>query len=75
MSEEEENKIIKLLQKEDIKDLNHDIALAPVWIQKIMIKATDRRWEKLISTGSKWLDIIYQLADVHTKKSKADLFI
>jgi ribosomal protein S19E (S16A) len=36
---EEENKIIDLLKKEDIKDLKHDIALAPVWVQKIMQKA------------------------------------
>lgn len=35
---EEENKIIALLEKEDTKDLTHDIALAPVWIQKIMRK-------------------------------------
>jgi hypothetical protein len=28
-----------LLKKEDEKDLKHDIALAPVWIQKIMNKA------------------------------------
>ena len=33
---EEENKIINLLKKEDIKDLKHDIELAPVWVQKIM---------------------------------------
>lgn len=33
---EEENKIISLLKKEDIKDLKHDIELAPVWVQKIM---------------------------------------
>ena len=33
---EEEIKIIDLLKKEDTKDLLHDIALAPVWIQKIM---------------------------------------
>jgi ribosomal protein S19E (S16A) len=36
---EEEQKILNLLRKEDIKDLKHDIALAPVWIQKIMKKA------------------------------------
>ena len=35
----EELKIIELLKKEDEKDLKHDIALAPVWIQKIMKKA------------------------------------
>jgi len=39
VSENEENKIIYLLGKEDEKDLKHDIALAPVWIQKIMRKA------------------------------------
>lgn len=39
VTEEEENKIIALLQKEDIKDLKHDRTLAPVWIQKIMNKA------------------------------------
>jgi Family of unknown function (DUF6088) len=36
---EEENKIVELLKKEDLKDLKHDIALAPVWVQKIMNKA------------------------------------
>ena len=36
---EEEKKIIDLLKKEEVKDLKHDIALAPVWVQKIMIKA------------------------------------
>ena len=36
---QEENKIINLLKKEDEKDLKHDITLAPVWVQKIMIKA------------------------------------
>ena len=35
----EEQKIINLLRKEDKNNLNHDIALAPVWIQKIMKKA------------------------------------
>ena len=39
VSEEEVNKIVELLKKEDKKDLKHDIALAPVWIQKIMKKA------------------------------------
>ncbi|MGI8597772.1 MAG: DUF6088 family protein [Chitinophagaceae bacterium] len=38
-TESEERKIIELLKKEDSKDLLHDIALAPVWIQKIMKKA------------------------------------
>jgi ribosomal protein S19E (S16A) len=36
---EEEEKILNVLEKEDEKDLKHDIALAPVWIQKIMKKA------------------------------------
>ena len=39
VSDEEEKKIIALLKKEDEKDLKHDIALAPVWIQKTMKKA------------------------------------
>ena len=39
VSMEEEKKIIDLLKREDIKDLKHDISLAPVWIQKIMKKA------------------------------------
>lgn len=34
-----EEKIIELLQKEDIKDLKHDIVLAPQWIAEIMAKA------------------------------------
>lgn len=38
-TEEEEQKIIALLKKEDVKLLKHDISLAPVWIQKIMTKA------------------------------------
>lgn len=36
---DEEQKILDLLRKEDEKELKHDIALAPVWIQKIMKKA------------------------------------
>lgn len=39
VSADEEQKILALLKKEDEKDLKHDIALAPVWIQKIMKKA------------------------------------
>lgn len=35
----DEQKIISLLKKEVKKDLEHDIPLAPVWIQKIMKKA------------------------------------
>lgn len=38
---EEEDKMISLLKKEELKDLQHDIALAPVWIQKIMKKALE----------------------------------
>lgn len=34
-----EEEIVRLLKKEDRKDLEHDIPLAPVWIQKIMQKA------------------------------------
>ena len=41
VTKEEEIKIIGLLKKEDTKDLLHDIALAPVWIQKIMRKAIE----------------------------------
>lgn len=36
---QEEQKIIELLKKEDRRNLLHDIAIAPVWIQKIMRKA------------------------------------
>jgi hypothetical protein len=36
---EEEQKIKALLKNEDENDLKHDIALAPLWIQKIMRKA------------------------------------
>lgn len=39
VTKEEEQKILALLKKEGEKDLKHDIALAPVWIQKIMRKA------------------------------------
>lgn len=35
----EEDKITELLRAENKMDLKHDIALAPVWIQKIMKKA------------------------------------
>lgn len=38
LTSDEEQKILKLLRKEDEKSLKHDIALAPVWIQKIMKK-------------------------------------
>lgn len=38
VSEGEEKKIIAILKNEDEKDLKHDMALAPVWIQKIMKK-------------------------------------
>jgi len=38
VTEEEEQKILALLKKEDENDLKHDLALAPVWIQKIMKK-------------------------------------
>ncbi|MGH7240457.1 MAG: DUF6088 family protein, partial [Candidatus Saccharimonadales bacterium] len=36
---EEESTIINLLKREKPEHLRHDIALAPVWIQKIMKKA------------------------------------
>jgi hypothetical protein len=39
LTEEEDQKILDLLKKENRKDLLHDIPLAPVWIQKIMKKA------------------------------------
>jgi len=39
VTEEEEKKIIDLLKGENIKDLMHDITLAPVWIQNLMKKA------------------------------------
>jgi len=35
----EEQRILELLKKENKKDLMYDIALAPVWIQKILKKA------------------------------------
>lgn len=38
---EEENKIILLLKKEEVKALKHDIQLAPIWIQKTMRKALE----------------------------------
>lgn len=41
VTEAEEKKILDLLRKEDPKDLKHDIALVPVWIQKIMKKAVE----------------------------------
>jgi hypothetical protein len=39
VTSEEEQKILHLLQNEEPDLLKHDIALAPVWIQKIMKKA------------------------------------
>lgn len=39
VTEEEEEKVINLLKKEKQELLEHDIFLAPVWIQKIMKKA------------------------------------
>ena len=39
IKKDEERKILELLKKEDVKDLKHDIVLAPEWIQKIMKKA------------------------------------
>jgi Family of unknown function (DUF6088) len=39
--QDEEEKIITLLKKEIPKNLEYDIALAPVWIQKIMKKVID----------------------------------
>ena len=41
ITEQEQQKIIGLLKEEDKRDLVHDMALAPVWIQKIMKKALD----------------------------------
>ncbi|HAF77656.1 MAG TPA: hypothetical protein DCG42_10080 [Maribacter sp.] len=38
-TDQELRKITALLQKEDVKDLKHDIALAPQWIAEIMAKA------------------------------------
>ena len=46
VTDAEEKKIVNLLQKEDKTDLKHDIALAPVWIQKIIKKA--------LSDGEAW---------------------
>lgn len=39
VTEEEEEKVIILLKKEKCELLEHDIFLAPIWIQKIMKKA------------------------------------
>ncbi|SIQ19112.1 DUF6088 family protein [Maribacter ulvicola] len=39
ITQQEEETIINLLKKEDIKNLKHDIALAPQWIAEIMAKA------------------------------------
>ena len=38
-TKEEESIILDKLKKEKLKNLQHDIKLAPVWIQKIMMKA------------------------------------
>ncbi|HLU16685.1 MAG TPA: DUF6088 family protein [Edaphocola sp.] len=39
LTPEVENKILELLRSENQRDLRHDIALAPVWIQQILKKA------------------------------------
>lgn len=39
VTEEFEQKIVELLKKEERKDLEHDILLAPAWIRKIMQQA------------------------------------
>lgn len=39
LTSKEEEKIVNLLKKEDIKSLLHDMALAPRWIAEIMAKA------------------------------------
>lgn len=39
LTPEVENKILELLRSENQRDLRHDIALAPVWIQQIFKKA------------------------------------
>ena len=39
VTEEEKNKIIKLLEKVDYSELKHDIGIAPQWIAEIMAKA------------------------------------
>ena len=41
VTKEEEGKIVEVLKKENKQNLLHDIALAPVWIQKIMKKALE----------------------------------
>ncbi|MBU2900632.1 DUF6088 family protein [Maribacter dokdonensis] len=39
VTNQELKKITALLKKEDVKDLKHDIALAPQWVAEIMAKA------------------------------------
>ncbi len=39
LTEQEEEVLLKHLKKENIRDLKHDIALAPAWIAEIMTKA------------------------------------
>ena len=39
VTQRELKKITALLQKEDVKDLKHDIALAPQWVAEIMAQA------------------------------------
>jgi hypothetical protein len=39
LTAEDEQKIMALLEKENSSHLKHDIALAPVWVQKIMKKS------------------------------------
>lgn len=41
LTQEQEYKILEMLRQEDLKALEHDIDLAPVWIQKVMKKSLE----------------------------------
>lgn len=59
-TEEEINAIMKLLQKEDSKVLQHDITLAPEWIKKIMRQALDEISKLHILSTQLQLDILHR---------------
>lgn len=42
VEEEEEKKILKVLEKEKVENIEHDMVLAPEWIRKIMRKSLQK---------------------------------
>lgn len=57
------NQGIKLLHSPFLVVCNQDIILEPTWLEKIMIKAEDKRYEKYGSFGGKLLRVKYDNDD------------